>query len=202
MADIPGYRSPLQGLVGNEALGLEERARVGKVVFRGEPEKAVREMFRKATGAALPTEPNTTKSAGDNLVLWLGPNEWMVHCPEAAVSTLAESLAGAKDGLHTAAVDVSAYYTVIRIGGPHALDALAHGCPLDTHPSVLKAGHCAQTRFDTAAILLHKIDESPLLDIQVRWSFAEHVWNLLHLLGEELADPATDEKPETQAQDT
>lgn len=191
MADIPGYRSPLQGAVGGGALRMEERTRIGKVVFRADPGGPAAKAFEQAAGVALPTEPNTTASAKDRLVLWLGPNEWMVHCPEAGTGALVKSIAKATEGMHAAAVDVSAQHTVIRIGGPHARDALAHGSPLDTHPSVLQAGRCAQTRLDTAAILLHKVDDTPVFDIQVCWSFAEHVWNLLSLLGEEFAETET-----------
>ena len=181
-----GQRTPLTGLEGGGPLAMEERAGVGKVIFRGEPDEKVRDAFRAATGMALPLKSNTVHRGENGLVLWLGPDEWMVHCPSKEVAALCDRLEKEIEGIHAACVDVSDYYTVIRIGGPHALDALAHGCPLDLHPSAFGADDCAQSRFDSSAILLYRVDDGPTFDVQVRWSHAEHVWTLLGTVAREL----------------
>ncbi len=178
--------SPLDTFTGNAILQMEELTGIGKVIFRSEPDDKTQAAFKKATGSELPLKANTSSAAEDCTVFWMGPNEWMIHCPENEATSLAERLRKENDGSHVAVIDVSDYYTVIRIGGSHAEAALAHGCPVDTHP--MKAGDCAQSRFDTAAILFHKVSDSPVFDIQVRRSFAEHVGNLLNLVAEEFGE--------------
>ena len=187
-SEATSRRTPLEGLEGDSTLHMEERPPLGKIVFRGNPEEAVRRAFAQATGAQLPLKSNTTWQEGQRLVLWLGPNEWMLHLPIDDAGAVVQAIEMEADGLHAAAIDVSDYYTVIRIGGTHARDALAHGCPLDLHPSKFAKGSCAQSRFDCAAILLHHAEDDPVYDIQVRWSFAEHVWNILRTLGKELSE--------------
>jgi len=76
-------------------------------------------------------------------------------------------------------VEVSDYYTVIRLSGEKVRPVLASGTPLDLHRSVFSKGRCAQTRFGTASVLLSVHDDIPLIDLQVRWSFAEYVWKYL-----------------------
>lgn len=181
-----GKRStPLHGFEGGEALRLSELPRSGKVIFRGEPDGAFRDAFREVTGAALPLKPNSTEQNEARLVIWMGPNEWMVRCPPEQVEPLVKEAEGKMAGMHAAAVDVSDYYTVVGIGGEHALAALSHGCPLDLHPAAFPVGACAQTRFDSAPVLIRKTGDDPEFEIQVRWSFAGHVWNLLADLSRE-----------------
>jgi sarcosine oxidase subunit gamma len=71
---------------------------------------------RGAPQPGFPTEPNTTAEAGGRLVLWLGPDEWLVlggreeEYPDAA-----------------AAVDVSANRVAFELSGSGAAHVLARG---------------------------------------------------------------------------
>jgi sarcosine oxidase subunit gamma len=111
----------------------------------------------------FPTEPNTTAEAGGRLVLWLGPDEWLVlggreeEFPEAA-----------------AAVDVSANRVAFELSGPGAADVLARGCSLDLHPSAFPPGRCAQTLVARAQVILFRADEETF-QLLVRPSFAGYL---------------------------
>lgn len=173
----PVKAGPLAGLpAAYGGITLEDRGFPGKVNLRG---NAASEKFAAAggevLGCALPVEPNTVASGGDLTVFWLGPDEWQIHCPEDAQHALVRDLQEALAGQHSAVVDVSDYYAVIRLSGDKALEVLSKGAPIDLHPRAFPAGACAQTRFGHATILLHKIGED-CVDLQVRWSFAEYVW--------------------------
>lgn len=173
----PVKASPLAGLPGPAGgITLQERAYLGKVSLRGD---AGNEAFAKAASrvldCALPSEPNTAASSDDYTVFWLGPDEWLIHCAEDTRQSLIDVLRAALEGQHSAVVDVSDYYIVMRLSGARTLEVLSKGTPLDLHPRAFATGACAQTRFGHATVLLHKAADDTV-DLQVRWSFAEYVW--------------------------
>jgi sarcosine oxidase subunit gamma len=173
--------SPLAGLGGAEAIELAEAPFVGKLIIRG---NAADEKFRDAVGEIIgahpPTKANTAAAAGEFLILWLGPDEWQIHCPPQQTAEIAAKLRAKWQDTHSAAVEVSDYYLQITIGGDAARAALQSGCPLDLHPRKFCAGACAQTRFHNAAIVLRQTaDTPPAYNIQVRRSFAVYVWKHL-----------------------
>lgn len=176
----PVKAGPLAGLPGPAGgIALEERSFLGKVNLRGD---AAREAFNSAVsgvvGCVPPGEPNAVASSGDYTVFWLGPDEWQIHCPEDAQGRLVGELRSALDGQHSAVVDVSDYYVVMRLSGTRTLEVLSKGTPLDLHPRAFPEGRCAQTRFGHATVLLHKL-AADVVDVQVRWSFAEYVWTYI-----------------------
>jgi len=170
--------SPLQGMASPaHGITLSETPFVGKVNVRGNADDPV---FTAAVatvlGGQLPLEPNTVASHGAYTTFWLGPNEWLIHTPEDGEESLIGALHVALGDNHAAVTDVSDYYVVIQMRGDKAGDVLARACPLDLHPRGFPAGGCAQTVFAHATVLLHKIDEQSF-DVQVRWTYAQYLWN-------------------------
>jgi sarcosine oxidase, subunit gamma len=176
----PVKASPLSGLPAPAGgISLEERAFLGKVNLRGDAgDETFAAAVRGVLGCALPTEPNTVAESGGNTVFWLGPDEWLIHCPEDGQAELIGRLCKDLEGWHCAVVDVSDYYVVMRLCGEKTLEILSKGTPLDLHPRAFPAGSCAQTRFGHATILLHKVADDTV-DLQVRWSFAEYTWSYI-----------------------
>lgn len=173
----PVKASPLAGLPGPAGgITLEERAYLGKVNLRGDAgNEAFVQAVRRALDCGPPTEPNTVADGGNYTVFWLGPDEWQIHCAENARQNLIDELQAVLEGQHSAIVDVSDYYVVMRLSGARTLEVLSKGTPLDLHPRAFATGACAQTRFGHATVLLHKVADDTV-DLQVRWSFAEYVW--------------------------
>jgi len=159
---------------------LSEQSLCGKINIRGSANNG---RFLKPAelifGLGLPLEPNTLARSGSSTCYWLGPDEWLLHCPIEETSSLIESGRSRLSGIHHALVDVSDYYTVLRLEGPDSEVLLAKACPLDLHHTLFPAETCAQTRFGNASILLDRRGKAPFFDIQVRWSYAEYVWNYL-----------------------
>lgn len=176
----PVKAGPLAGLPGPAGgITLEERAFLAKVNLRGDAgDQAFMTAVRDVLDCTLPVEPNTVAGGGERTVFWLGPDEWQVHCPEDEQHELVQRLRAALEGRHSAVVDVSDYYVVMRLSGPKILEVLAKGTPLDLHPRAFPPGSCAQTRFGHATVLLHKAADD-VVDLQVRWSFAEYVWSYI-----------------------
>lgn len=176
----PTAVSPLTGLPEPAAgITLEERAAVGKVNLRGDAaSQTFLDAVRGVVGCVPPTTPNSVTTAAPRTIFWLGPDEWQIHCPGDDRAALVASLSAALAGEHSAMVDVSDYYVLMRLCGEQTLAVLAKGTPLDLHPRVFAAGTCAQTRFGHATVLLHKRADD-CVDLQVRWSFAEYVWRYI-----------------------
>lgn len=182
MADYqPVIHTPLQhatfhgaGVVAGESLFC------AKVVLRASfSDTQVTARLEGAVGLPLDIAPNTFAQNEDASVFWLGPDERMVHAYGQEPHVL---LAGLRDLLpvgRASAVDVSDYYTMIRLAGTNARSVLASGTPFDVHERHFAEGSCVQTRFGNASILLVMQDASPAFDIQVRWSYADYVWRYI-----------------------
>lgn len=160
----------------------------GKINLRGDSNNSqFVTQVEAETGLALPIEANSCTKNDDTTLYWLGPNEWLVHCQLADTDNKISRLKAALSGSHSAIVDVTDYYTVLRLDGADSSNLLAKACPLDLHPNKFSHGACAQTRFGQASILLHNISHdgshngstASAYDIQVRWSFTEYVWDYL-----------------------
>ena len=159
---------------------LVEMPWCGKITLRLNPENS-RTLKKMAAvlGVELPLQATTVSSGVNVTVYWMGPNEWLVHCGIGEVSELMEKLSEVMEGIHHAVVDVSDYYTVLKLEGPDAAALLARGCPLDLDSTVFESGACAQTRFGHASVLLHKAEDASSFRIQVRWSYTEYVWDYI-----------------------
>lgn len=140
---------------------------------------------KAATGLDLPTKANTVASAGEMMILWLGPDEWWIVGPEGRTEDLLAGLRQAFQGQHTAVTDVSESRTVITLTGPKARDLLARGISLDLHPRAFAAGQCAQTSLSKANVLLHQTDDRPSYDIYVLKSFTDYLWQWMGLVAED-----------------
>lgn len=183
-------RSPLSGKsnwLGTKT-AISERAFLGKLTLRGRIEDpAFAAAVESVVGARLPVTPNTSTFAGTSILTWVGPDEWLIFTADGAEQKMLIALRQALAGMHAAVVDVSDYYTVIRVAGERARDVLAKGCPLDLHPSVFKTGNCAGSLYNKATIRLLQMDDAPTYDIMVRWTFADYLWKHLVKAAEEWA---------------
>lgn len=108
-------------------------------------------------GVPLPFEPNRVAAMREVRTLWLGPNEWLVTVPDAAVPELPGRLARAVEGGRIALVDVSSSRSVIAITGARASSLLEKGCSLDLHPRAFGPGHCAQTLLAGVPVIVDQI---------------------------------------------
>jgi sarcosine oxidase subunit gamma len=177
-------RTPLKGKV-----ELSERSDIGKVVLRGRADDSeFVGTVAEVLGESLPLVPNSTVAMADGApAFWLGPSEWLVHSFGDGAD-LAAKLETALAGCFHQAVDVSDYYTVLRLAGPRARAILTRGCPLDFHPKVFTPGMAAQSRYAKAAVLIHLTDRRPVFDLQVRWSFADYLWDYFLAAAEPIDD--------------
>ncbi|MGB1111123.1 MAG: sarcosine oxidase subunit gamma [Gammaproteobacteria bacterium] len=168
-------KSPIQGDTSLRELPLN-----GKINLRGEPDNQVfLNLVSESLGVDLPLEANTVSQQAEVSALWLGPNEWLVYLPLDAVDAAMVKLKAPFEDMRAAATDVSDYYTLLELSGPDARAVIATGSPFDTRPQSFTPGQCAQTLIGHASIIINAIDKQPTYQIQVRWSFAEYLFDYL-----------------------
>jgi sarcosine oxidase subunit gamma len=128
---------------------LREPSLPPQVVVRGEPQPG------------FPVEPNAAAEVDGKLVLWLGPDEWLV------VGGIEADFPAA-----AAAVDVSANRVAVELSGADAPHVLAQGCSLDLE--LVTPGQCAQTLLARAPVILLHVEPGTWA-ILVRPSYANYV---------------------------
>ncbi|MDF1749074.1 MAG: sarcosine oxidase subunit gamma family protein [Alphaproteobacteria bacterium] len=166
-------RNPIQA----DGLVVTELPFLGKITLRGDAaDPAFAAAVKSVLGTDLPTQPMTSQRVGNTRVFWKAFDEWLIWTPEDAEQKLGADLNAALTGLRKSVVDVSDYYTILRIDGPRSRDLLAKGCVIDLHPRAFHPGQATGTGFHHATIFITQTD-SDVFDIMVRWSFADYLWN-------------------------
>ena len=152
---------------------------MGKLIVRGDSDDtALQTAAAETLQARLPLQPNTTSRINRHeSILWLGPSEWLLWVSEKRCPQVMDSLLQATAGMHAAIIDVSDYYTIIRISGNHADAVIAHGCPLDIRAQNFPGGSVTQSHFRSVSILLYRLRNG--YDIQIRRSHARYLWDYL-----------------------
>lgn len=175
--DNPVVATPLEASsFDTDGLSVTEEVLINKINLRGEFESPdVNKALADLVGMKCDLAPNTFVSNGAVSLFWLGPNERLLYTASAPQVVIEQW----KQQSSTAAVDVTDYYTVLRLTGAKTRDVIASGSPFDVHADVFSAGQCAQTRFGNASVLMANHAETPVFTLQVRWSFATYVYEYI-----------------------
>ena len=154
----------------------------GRIDLRGD---AANPAFMRAVsnviGAEPPTVSNTSRLGDGAVILWLGPDEWLIEVETEAENEIAKSLEDALSGLHSSAAIVGDGSVTLSLSGPRAADVLAKGMTLDLDPDRFPAHRCARSLLARAAVLLHRPGDGLVYEITAARSFSEYV---LHWLGD------------------
>jgi sarcosine oxidase subunit gamma len=179
----PVRTSPLAGLAlaersvsGAEPVTLAAMPFRGKLILRGGD--AIRERAARVLGTTLPPALRSVTTA-DTVLLWLGPDEWLILTAADRAEAMAAALRDALAGLHHAVVVVGDRMTGIRLAGARAADVLNAGCPLDLHLAVFPAGAVTRTVLAKATVVLRRPEEAPAFELWVNGSFAPYAWRFL-----------------------
>ena len=138
----------------------------------------------KAFGVPLPQRIGQGVHADGRSAWALGPDEWLLHAPEADASAIAAAFATIRADTPHSLVDISDRELAIAVEGARAEELLTAGCPIDLRR--IDPGDAKRTVFDTAQIVLLR-DAPDRFRIEVWRSFASHVEDLLHTVNAELA---------------
>lgn len=119
----------------------------GMITLRGDlANKALIEAATVAGAAAMPGLRECSISDTGGLA-WMSPDELLVLCPYAQVSTRLTALQDALKGTHALAVNVSDARALFELTGPHVREVIAKLAPVDMHPDQFAPGTIRRTRF-------------------------------------------------------
>ena len=124
----------------------------------------------------------TVATKGDIRVFWIAFDEWLIWTPDTKRQATIDALESSLKDIHNAIVDVSDYYTVIRVSGTNARDLLSKGVLVDLHEREFPVGKATGTMFHHATIFITRVDDkagAPVFDVMIRWSFATYLWDYL-----------------------
>lgn len=157
-------------------LSIKEHPFLGYVNLRGASDniKFMRAV-KKVLSVDLPQHANTFVEHGDQTILWLGPNEWLILMPKTSLANVITQLEVSLADIFSAVNDVSGGSTILEVAGKKAQALLLKGCPLDLHHSVFSTGQCAQTVIAKTAMTLWQADDAPIYKLIVRRSFSDYL---------------------------
>jgi sarcosine oxidase subunit gamma len=173
LSPLDGWQAAFDALP--DVVAVSEITFTAQLNLRVDPSGAAAGAVAKVLGSALPVQPCTSTRSGDFLLLWLGPDEWLILAPEGAGPELETALREAIGGEPGAVTDVSAQRTTLALSGCASRELLAKGCSIDLHPKVSPMGTCVQTLVAQTGIIIVARDEtaSDFL-LVVRASFAQY----------------------------
>jgi sarcosine oxidase subunit gamma len=151
--------------------------------LRVEATPEIRTILTRAAGCGLPVQPLEAAKRGAVIVLWLGPDEWLL-VKNGDDAKLAARLDAAFRGHFVAVTDVSDSYCAIRLAGPAAAEVLAKGCGLDTHDRVFPPGKVARSLLAKADVILHRLAPDTF-ELYAARSYADYLWRWLEDAGAE-----------------
>jgi sarcosine oxidase, subunit gamma len=115
---------------------------------------------------------------GEWAALWLGPDEQLLIGPESMHSALASTVSDTLRGLPHSLVDVSHRQTALEINGPHAIELLNAGCPLDLDLARFPVSACTRTILAKSEIVLWR-RASEQFQVEVWRSFVPYLTGFL-----------------------
>jgi sarcosine oxidase subunit gamma len=162
---------------------MREKTPVSKINLRGNLEnKEFASKVEKIIGMILPNEACSTSSKEKITSLWLGPNEWLlISNDEISKETniheleqvLFESISKTNLG---AVTNVTDHFTIFSLSGSNVFEVLSKGCPFDFSSKDFGNNKVVQSILNHIDVTIHQKSENDV-DLYVRRSFANHLWN-------------------------
>ena len=148
-----------------------------RLLFRARNEDAIAALG-EALGLAVPRQAGAASTGETGVLLWLGPDEWMVLSRSADPGDMVARIGGALGGRPHSLVDVTHRSVTLGVKGREAEAVLSAGCPLDLALPAFPVGTGTRTVLGkTEIILMRPAGDEFHLDV---WrSFAPYLWRFL-----------------------
>jgi sarcosine oxidase subunit gamma len=155
---------------------MNEAPLLGYIILRGDSRD---QDFSAAAGAVLGIglpAAGRFAACAHGVVLWQGPDEWLLVCARAKRAALQKQLETALGAVHAQVADNSGGLTQVYLSGTSHVELLRHVGVYDFESIV--PGRVVGTVLGKTAILVYRHDEEGLF-VVFRRSFADYVWRML-----------------------
>jgi heterotetrameric sarcosine oxidase gamma subunit len=156
-----------------ERTGLE----MAQVSAWPETSREVSRILGEFLGVSPPERPNGVANQGQQRILWLGPDRWLIVRP-AENENLASELVARLPSEAAAVVESGAGRCVFIVSGPRARDVLAKLLPLDLSAAQFPVGSCAQSAMAHIGVLVC-VEGEDVFEIFVYRGFGRYFWEIL-----------------------
>ncbi|MEO0381119.1 MAG: sarcosine oxidase subunit gamma family protein [Pseudomonadota bacterium] len=130
---------------------ISEAPLQGMITLRGDlKSSAIAKAAKAATGQNVPAQ-GRANCDGETGLCWMSPDELLVLCPYADVSTTLKKMQEDLGTTHSLAVDVSDARAMFRVDGENARDVMAKLAPVDFRTGVFEPGTFRRTRMAQVA---------------------------------------------------
>lgn len=128
-----------------------------------------------AAALGIDTPINTCVVSSARTLARLGPDEWLLLCPEAQGAVLQQDIDMALAGRAYSLVDIGHRNVAISVEGEHARSILNAGCPLDLRDRSFPPGSATRTLLGKAEIVLLRPGIDQIYRVECWRSFAPYV---------------------------
>ena len=121
-------------------------------------------------GVSLPATARAVEASG-KLVVWAGPEQWLIIEPRSAGKDPSVDLAEAFKGA-ASIIDVSDSRVIFRVGGQKATEVLAPSMAIDFHDQVFKPGDVAITHASHLGVMVWRLPNGSGYDFACARTYA------------------------------
>jgi sarcosine oxidase subunit gamma len=121
-------------------------------------------------GVTLPWTPRVVEAAG-KIVVWAGPEQWLVVEPRTNDNDPSAALASAFKGI-ASVVDVSDSRAMFRVTGPKASEVLSTSMGIDFHTSAFTPGDVAITHVSHLGVIVWRLADGQSYDFACPRTFS------------------------------
>lgn len=118
---------------------------------------AFAEVARATFGVDLPSTPRVIE-AGAVMIVWAGPDQWLVIEPQKEKSDPSVQLSKTFNGL-ASVVDVSDSRTIFRLATSYPSDALVRGMSIDFEDTAFRPGDVAITHVSHLGVMVWRLPD-------------------------------------------
>jgi len=115
--------------------------------------------IKTASGLKFPSKIGRSDMSKEQIILCLGPDEWLIIADPKDAAKLSKALAKIEQGFTVSITDVSHRNIGFGLIGSRAVKALNVGCPLDLSLAAFPIGKTTRTVFESASIVLTRTGE-------------------------------------------
>lgn len=123
---------------------------------------SLNELAQATFGVPLPSSPKAV-DAGGTLIVWAGPEQWLIVQKDEAGLDRATELAKTFKGL-ASVLDVSDSRTIFRVFQSRPSDALSRSMGIDFHDDAFKPGDVAVTHVSHLGVTVWRLPDGTAYD--------------------------------------
>ncbi len=172
-----GQRRNATGASPAVTISVRENLTVTHIAARRGMRAAVEAQALATFGAGLPSTPRLVDTVR-MMIVWAGPDQWLIVQPEAEGVDHSAELAMAFKGL-ASVVDVSDSRVLVRVSGASAVDALSRGMPIDLDPRQFKPGDVAITHAAHLGVVVWRTSDGEAYELAAARTYSTHFINWL-----------------------